>query len=210
MKKVILYAVIGLLAVAAVVGGAGYVGRERLQEDIAGKVLRFHVLANSDSEEDQQLKLAVRDAVGAFLRGRLAEAESLAECEEIVGENLNEIVTVARDTVAEAGYDYGVTAALEETDFPVKSYGIYTFPAGTYEALRIVIGSGEGQNWWCVMYPNLCFSGSVYETVDAEGEEKLKEVLSPDEYERILSEGDYKIRFKYFSFLNSCLERLSE
>ena len=167
-RKWIGYIGVGSLMCAALGCGILYTRQARLQQAISDKVLRFHVLANSDSEADQNLKLA------------------------------------------ENGYDYDVTAELEHTSFPVKNYGSYTFPAGDYEALRIVIGEGNGHNWWCVMYPNMCFSDSMYEVVDKEAGEKLREVLTTEEYEKVLAEGDYQVRMKYFSWLNPYLEKLAE
>jgi stage II sporulation protein R len=86
-------------------------------------------------------------------------------------------------------------------DFPEKNYGDYVFPEGNYRALRIVLGEGNGQNWWCVMYPNMCFSGSVYETVTEDADEALKEVLSEEEYRRIIFSGNYEIRSGALDFL---------
>ena len=183
---------------------------DMIQKGIGGKVVRFHVLANSDSEADQNLKLAVRDAVGSFMQEKLTAVENLEECEMVVRQSLGEIEEAAAETIAENGYDYDVTAELEHTSFPVKNYGSYTFPAGDYEALRIVIGEGNGHNWWCVMYPNMCFSDSMYEVVDKEAGEKLREVLTTEEYEKVLAEGDYQVRMKYFSWLNPYLEKLAE
>jgi stage II sporulation protein R len=127
-------------------------------------------------------------------------------CEEIVTAHLDEIVTIAEKVVAEEGYDYEVTAALKEVDFPVKTYGAYTFPAGKYEALKVTIGSGSGHNWWCVMYPNMCFSGSVYEVVEEDAGEALKEVLTKEEYEEVFSGGKVKVEFKYLTFLNELFD----
>lgn len=205
-KEWIGYIGIGILACAALLCGILYTRAARLQHDISEKVLRFHVLANSDDEEDQNLKLAVRDAVGSYMQKKLAGVDDLEECEQIVNENLDEIQEVAAETIAQNGYDYDVTAELEYTSFPVKSYGSYTFPAGEYEALRVVIGEGKGHNWWCVMYPNMCFSGSMYEVVDEQAGEKLREVLTTEEYEKVLAEGNYQIQWKYFSFLNPYLK----
>lgn len=137
-----------------------------MQRNMAQKVLRFHVLANSDSREDQALKLKVRDQVGTLMAEKLKDADSLEESERIVKANLNLIENCAADVISAEGYAYPVSAALENCTFPEKTYGTYTFPGGVYEALRVVIGSGEGHNWWCVMYPNLCFANSMYE-VDA-------------------------------------------
>ena len=205
-RKWIGYIGIGSLMCAALGCGILYTRQARLQQEISEKVLRFHVLANSDSEADQNLKLAVRDAAGSYMQKKLTGVEDLEECEQIVNGNLDEIQEVAAETIAQNGYDYDVTAELEYTSFPVKSYGSYTFPAGEYEALRVVIGEGKGHNWWCVMYPNMCFSGSMYEVVDEQAGEKLREVLTTEEYEKVLAEGNYQIQLKYFSFLNPYLK----
>lgn len=199
--KVVWYILVGMNLILLLLLGLQYGRNLRMQEDIAEKVLRFHVLANSDSREDQALKLAVRDAVGAEMAEVLAGAGDREACEKIINANLNRIKATAERVVEEWGLDYEVEAALEEVDFPVKTYGDYTFPAGKYEALRVVIGEGEGHNWWCVMYPNMCFSGSVYEVVDEEAEEKLREVLDEEEYETVLSSGDYEVRLKCLDFL---------
>jgi stage II sporulation protein R len=159
------------------------------------------VIANSDSEEDQNIKYEVRDAVGSYMKELLDGAVNEAECEEIVTLNVAEIKEHAEDTVINAGADYGVTVELADVDFPEKNYGDYVFPEGNYRALRIVLGEGNGQNWWCVMYPNMCFSGSVYETVTEDADEALKEVLSEEEYRRIIFSGNYEIRSGALDFL---------
>ena len=203
-KKVLCRVLMASLLVAAYFGKTCYIHRS-YQEDIAKRVLRFHVLANSDSQADQALKCAVRDRVGTMMAEKLQNADSLEESTDVVTENLQEIETCAANVIRENGYDYPVHAALETCAFPEKSYGDYTFPSGTYEALRVVIGSGEGHNWWCVMYPNLCFANSMYE-VDAFSGEKLREVLEPEEYAAVLESGNYKVRFKMLGFLNRVLE----
>lgn len=210
VRKWIGYIGVGSLMCATLGCGILYTRQARLQQAISDKVLRFHVLANSDSEADQILKLAVRDAVGSYMQEKLADVENLEECELVVRQSLGEIEEAAAEIIAENGYDYDVTAELEHTSFPVKNYGSYTFPAGDYEALRIVIGEGNGHNWWCVMYPNMCFSDSMYEVVDEEAGEKLRKVLTTEEYEKVLAEGGYQVRMKYFSWLNPYLEKLAE
>lgn len=172
------------------------------QQEISEKILRFHVRANSDSSDDQALKLKVRDAVGVHMQQELADVENLDECTRIVENELEEIVQTAREVVLQEGYDYPVTAEIGTTEFPVKTYGSYTFPAGNYQALNIVIGEGRGQNWWCVMYPNMCFHGAVYEVVDEDAEKSLRQVLSEDEYDAVLKSRRYQVRFKYLDFLN--------
>ncbi len=177
--------------------------KDRMQQDIAHKILRFHIRANSDSTDDQSLKLKIRDAVGAYMENKLVGVDGLAECSDVVENNLAAIVQIAEQVVLQEGYAYPVTAKVETVEFPEKTYGEYVFPAGDYLALNVVVGSGKGQNWWCVMYPNMCFHGAVYEVVTQDAKESLKRVLSEDEYDAVLKSGQYKIRFKYLDFLNS-------
>lgn len=179
---------------------------QQMQQEIAEKILRFHVRANSDSREDQTLKLKVRDAVGALMQQELAGVEDRSECGRIVQEHLTQVIQTAEQTVQQEGYTYPVTAQIETVEFPQKTYGNYTFPAGEYQALDVVIGSGKGQNWWCVMYPNMCFHGAVYEVVDDDAQQMLKKALSEDEYDAVLKSGKYRVRFKYLDFLNRFIE----
>lgn len=169
-----------------------------MQSSIAGKILRFHILANSDSDEDQEVKALVRDAVGRELEPLLAGAENRDETEALVQTHLHEVVETAETVLAENGFSYGAHAELVTTAFPVKSYGPFTFPAGDYRALRITLGNGEGHNWWCVLYPNMCFQGTVYEVTD-DGE-VLREVLSPEEYKKVFRSKKYRIRWKFLEY----------
>lgn len=205
-KKIVWYILVGMNVCLLLLMGMQYGKRQRIQESIAGKVLRFHVLANSDEVYDQELKLKVRDAVGAQMAELLSDAKSREECEQIIQRELDEIARTAQSVIKEEGYSYEAETFLREVQFPVKTYGDYTFPAGKYEALEVVIGEGEGHNWWCVMYPNMCFAGSVYEVVDEDAAEALQEVLSPEEYEKVLASGDYEVQFKYLTFLNALTE----
>lgn len=199
----------GMTVVTAVLFLGGIkIRQQSLQQGIAEKILRFHVLAASDTKEDQELKLKVRDAVGVYMEEELADALNKSESEELVRLHLGEIEAVAEQTIKEAGYDYPVTASLAYVEFPEKTYGAYVFPAGTYEALEVVIGEGKGHNWWCVMYPNLCFSGSVYEVVDEEAEERLREVLSTEEYEAVFSSGNVKVEWKSLAFFKDLVSDL--
>ena len=199
-KKSVIGYIIGILLMTVGVMG-GFYGRKKIvQEQIAEKVLRFHVLANSNSEEDQKLKLQVRDAIGGLLQEKMAQVENREECEKFITEWIPKIEQTAAAVIEENGYDYSVCARLEETDFPVKTYGAYTFPAGRYEALRVTIGEGAGENWWCVLYPNMCFENSMYEVVDERGEKALREVLDEKEYEAVLKGGNYQIRLRILDF----------
>lgn len=177
----------------------------RMQEEIAGKILRFHVIANSDSRQDQELKLKVRDAVGLYMKEEMKTVNNLGEAEQKAQDHLDEIEKIAQEVIKQEGKSYSVSALIGPVDFPVKTYGEYSFPAGTYEALEIVIGEGRGRNWWCVMYPNMCFQGSMYEVVDDEAQESLREVLTQEEYDSVIESGNYRVQFKYLPFLNQYL-----
>ena len=175
-------------------------GNDPLQPSIASKILRFHVLANSDTACDQAVKEEVRDAVGTYLQPVLEEADSLEETKQIVSEHMEQVIEVAKQTLMEQGFDYDVSARIAHIDFPEKTYGVYTFPKGEYEALQIVIGEGKGQNWWCVLYPNMCFKGSVFEVIEEEASESLKEVLNPWEYADVFDSGKVEFRFKFLEY----------
>lgn len=131
---------------------------EREQTRVSDSVLRLHVLANSDSAEDQSLKLMVRDAVLEEAKVILPEGSSVREAEQILSRNLERLAAAGAAVVEREGYDYPVSARLEDSWFPTKEYEDFALPAGQYRALRIVIGEGEGQNWWCVVFPPLCLA----------------------------------------------------
>ena len=205
LKRALFYGMLLLLLVFTVDSAKkAYEGR-RMQEDIAEKILRFHVRANSDGEADQALKLKVRDAVGKEMGELLQDAKTAEESSRIAREHFPEIIHIAKEVIRQEGYDYPVEVKLSSVEFPVKTYGSYTFPAGTYQALEVIIGAGMGHNWWCVMYPNMCFQGSMYEVIDEKAETSLQEVLTQEEYDSIIEDSDYKIQFKYLSFLNHYL-----
>ena len=174
----------------------------RLQQGISREVLRFHVLANSDSPEDQAVKLQVRDGVLEWLEEELTEEEmgDLALMEKKIGELLPQIQSLADRIVKENGMDYEARAQLGESLFPRKTYGNCTFPAGPYTALRLLLGKAEGQNWWCVLFPRLCFLDCVHAVVPEESQKQLQNVLTEEEYESLFDpmEDDYRIGFRYF------------
>lgn len=151
-----------LLGIACAMLCGAALGAE--QDLLADKVVRLHVVANSDSTEDQALKLQVRDAILAEATPDLA---GLERCEvlEALEQELPQIARVAAEVIGETGYTYPVTVTLEEERFPTKQYDDFALPAGDYTALRVQIGSGEGHNWWCVMFPPLCM-GSVEEVAE--------------------------------------------
>lgn len=130
-------------------------------QELSDKVVRLHVLANSDSEEDQALKLRVRDRILACTEPILTEAADRREAEALLQERLWELEEMAAGEIRANGYDYDVTIKLEDTMFPTREYEGFTLPAGRYLALRAVIGAGEGQNWWCVVFPPLCAAAAA-------------------------------------------------
>ena len=127
-------------------------------------LIRIHVLANSDSQADQQLKLQVKDAVVRYLQPQLEQSQSIEESRQIIQDQLPQIAQTATNTLRQAGSSYDVTLQYGHFDFPVKYYGSFSLPAGNYEALRILIGQGKGQNWWCVLFPPMCFTDSNVST----------------------------------------------
>ena len=175
---------------------------KEVQEGIAGKIFRLHVMANSNKEEDQELKLDVKKTVVDYLSRRLGSGADLEETREYVLENLPEIEQAALKTIEEQGKDYPISAVVEKTYFPDKTYGDCTFPAGEYEALNIRIGKGEGKNWWCVLYPSLCFIDDTWGIVSREKKEELREILTEEEFRAVLEDPEEKkkvrIGFKWF------------
>lgn len=158
-------------------------------EDIPNHVLRLHVLANSDSDADQALKLKVRDRIVAESAGLFDGASSRQDAEKIASENLQKLQDAAQDEVIRDGYQYPVRVYLTNMYFTTRQYDTVTLPAGTYDALRVEIGSGAGHNWWCVIFPPLCLPA-------AEKREDLKDVLNPNELRIVDGSGSYIVRFK--------------
>lgn len=163
---------------------------EREQTELSGSVLRLHVLANSDSEEDQALKLKVRDRILAQTQELVPEDAAVDEAERLLADSLEQLAQAGAQVVAAEGYDYPVTAELCEMWFPTRQYDSFSMPAGRYRALRVVIGEGKGQNWWCVVFPPLCLGASVRETALDSGMTAQQAALLLGE-----SEG-YVIKFK--------------
>lgn len=173
------------------------------EEKIYGSVVRLHVLANSDSEEDQTLKLQVRDAVLAYTSPLVIDSSSREETIAILQEELTKIQEIARQTVQECGYSYDVQVTLTLEDYPTRNYESMSFPAGEYVSLRVMIGEAEGQNWWCVLFPPLCL-GAASEQKDNE-EAFVAVGLNSDQY-KIITETDdtaYYLRFKLLELLQT-------
>ena len=200
MARIILFLAAGISVLLTVIlcRRADAAAQAEMQAHLAQEVLRFHVLANSDSDADQALKLKVRDSVLGFLEEAMPEMDDASRTAAWMREHIDEIESVSRETVAAEGAAYPVSAAVTTCWFPDRTYGDLTFPAGNYEALRVEIGAAEGHNWWCVLYPGLCFLDSANAVVPEEGREKLKNVLTEEEYSRITATSDFKVSWFFW------------
>ncbi|MGG7176945.1 stage II sporulation protein R [Clostridium paraputrificum] len=179
-------------------------------DEVKDILIRFHVIANSDTEADQNLKLKVRDKVIEYMYPLLKDSTSLDESRKIILDNKDKVNSIAQNVIKENGYAYESIAELSHENFPEKSYGNITLPQGNYEAFRIVIGSGSGRNWWCVMFPPLCFIDVTKGKVEEEGSkeeldeqiERAKEVEIEEnkQIDTEKKEEEPKIKFKIVEF----------
>lgn len=171
-------------------------------QNISSNVVRLHVVANSDSCADQELKLKVRDGITDYLKPFLKDVTDIREAKQIVKNNVDGIKAEAEKIIKKYGYTYNVTVNTGKFEFPTKNYENARFPKGNYHALKVVIGDGKGQNWWCVLYPQLCFS-SGNGTLSKQSDSLLKENLSKEEYSLITCKSKINFKFKIvelFSF----------
>ncbi len=162
------------------------------QEDISDKLIRLHVIANSDSDTDQELKLKVRDEILKYVSDLTEGCESIDDARCLVSDNLDELKNIANSVIAENGFDYTSRAELSEVYFPTRVYDSFSLPAGDYNALRIHLGRGEGKNWWCVLFPPLCVSAA-----EAETDDYLKESGMTDEEISLITSDETEYRFKF-------------
>lgn len=169
-------------------------------------IVRFHVRANSDSEEDLALKYEVRDAVLAELADDLETVEDDGAALRYIMQKLPDIRKAARAVVDEAGYDYTISAYIVREEFPIREYGELVLPAGTYRALRVDIGAAKGENFWCMLYPMMCYTMDAGAVVDSEDTEKLAQALDEESYEKLFVKreakpGDVKVKLKILEWL---------
>ena len=164
--------------------------------DISESVFRLHVIANSDSFEDQNLKYKVRDNLIDYMNNLCINTTSKDQAIQIANEHINDFISIAENTIKENGFDYKVSIEIDNFYFPKKDYGDITLPEGMYDALKVKIGKAEGQNWWCVMFPPLCFVNISSGIVPDDSKELLKENLTDDEYSIITKENSSQIKFK--------------
>jgi stage II sporulation protein R len=187
---------------------------ENVNAGLSQNLVRLHVIANSDSDADQALKLKVRDAIIDYMKTELKDSKDVNETKSIITADLKNIEKISSDVIKENSSNYGVKASLGNYDFPTKTYGDITLPAGEYQALRVVIGNGAGKNWWCVLFPPLCFVDATHGAIPDSVKQDLKSSLTDEEYKLITTaENDedipIKIRFKIVDFLEGTKVKVS-
>ncbi|KGG80133.1 stage II sporulation protein R [Caloranaerobacter azorensis H53214] len=212
-KKILSFGLVFVLLIVSIIVFLSDVYENR--ESYKNKLIRFHVIANSDSPEDQQLKFKVRDKIIKEMNSKFEKASSLDESKKIILDNLDTIEYIAEKQIRELGKNYDVSVKFGEYDFPTKSYGNFTLPAGKYQAVRVVIGDGKGKNWWCVMFPPLCFIDITHGITNDKIKEELKGVLTEEEYNMIVNangnkEIPLKLKFKVVELLEKSKLRFAK
>lgn len=183
-----------------------YTYAEDVNAGLSQNLVRLHVVANSDSPEDQALKLKVRDGIIEYMKGQLAESKDINETRSIINNNLKNIEDISNQIIKKNNSSYSVKASMGNYSFPTKTYGDIALPAGEYQALKVVIGKGEGANWWCVLFPPLCFVDATHGAIPESVKADLKNTLTAEEY-KIITTADnsddipVKVRFKVVEFL---------
>ena len=168
-----------------------------VSSNIEDRVFRLHVLANSDSKEDQNLKYKVRDALIEYMNTISKNVTSKEEVISIAKEHKEDFYKIAKDVISQNGFSYDVNIRIGNFPFPTKQYGDISLPSGNYDAMRVEIGDSLGQNWWCVMFPPLCFVDVTSGIVPDESKEIIKENLSTEEYNLISDTENNEIKFKF-------------
>lgn len=183
-----------------------------ISSNLSESVFRLHVIANSDSEEDQNLKLKVRDSLLEYMNSLSTTEMTKTEVMEIANSHLEDFNNIATEVILSEGYNYPVNVSIGKCDFPTKNYGDVSFPAGNYDALRVQIGNSEGHNWWCVMFPPLCFVDVSSGVVPDSSKEILKDSLDNEEYEIITadssSNNNSTIKFKIVEIVQQLKSRI--
>jgi stage II sporulation protein R len=169
-----------------------------VSSDISDSVFRLHVIANSDSQEDQNLKYKVRDALLEYMNTLCSSEFSKEEAMNIAENHIDDFSNIAQDIVTQNGYDYPINVSIGKYNFPTKEYGDVSLPAGNYDALRVEIGSASGHNWWCVMFPPLCFVDVSSGVVPESSKELLQDGMSEEEYDLLTKSSDNsELNFKF-------------
>ena len=170
---------------------------QSISTDISNNLFRLHVIANSDSKEDQDLKYIVRDKLIEYMNSLIPNCKNKQEVINIAYSHIDDFKQIAQDTVKANGFDYDVNVEIGNFEFPTKHYGDISLPAGFYDALRVKIGKATGQNWWCVMFPPLCFVDVTSGVVPEESKKDLEDNLSDEEFALISDNKSQEIQFKF-------------
>jgi stage II sporulation protein R len=191
-----IFLIIGLILLYTLILSISYA--KSVSSEIKDTVFRLHVLANSDENHDQELKLKVRDKIVEYLNENITPETSKDDVTNFVSKNIETIKEISKNVIEENGYSYDVNIYIGNFDFPTKEYGDVSLPAGNYDGMRVVIGNGDGQNWWCVLFPPLCFVSPTNGVVDEGSKETLEESLDDETYNIIANNDDApkKIKFK--------------
>lgn len=173
------------------------VSSEKVSAGISKEVLRLHVVANSDSKEDQEVKYKVRDEIIKYMQTISSDCKTKEEAINVLNESLASVAEISKNVLKENGFNYDVKVEIGNFSFPTKTYGDVALPAGDYDALKVTLGKGEGQNWWCVMFPPLCFVDVSSGIVPEESKEILKDNLDEEEYDVIVvDDNEVNVKFK--------------
>ncbi|MCX7715076.1 MAG: stage II sporulation protein R [Clostridia bacterium] len=207
MKKVICSIAIGfLVAIFAAIYSSD------VQANLSNNLVRLHIIANSDSETDQEIKLKVRDRIIYEMSDCFSSGQSTQECKTIIQSNIDRITEIANDELKKNNLPYTATAVYGNFEFPTKVYENITLPPGKYEAVRVILGNGYGKNWWCVMFPPLCFVDETKGSMDAESNEMLEQNLNDQSYEIITnadpSHLDVEVKFKIVEIMQKAKQDL--
>lgn len=173
---------------------------DKTEDSISENIIRLHVIANSDSEDDQHLKIAVRDAIIEKVGAVFEDNKGKQDAESKICAHINEIKDIADEVVLQWGYDYDVKVEFGKSDFPTKTYGNITLPAGSYDALKVIIGDGEGKNWWCVLFPPLCFVDAATAYAPLESQMMLKDTMDNETYQMITGGGELPVKVKFKAY----------
>lgn len=199
--KYIIFLVI-LLGLFLLVSAVSYAST--ISKDLSENFFRLHILANSDSKEDQELKLKVRDAVISYMETLSYEGLTKNEAVILTTEHLEDFKNIAKQVIEENNYNYDVNLEVGNFYFPTKEYGNISLPAGFYDGLKIEIGEANGQNWWCSLFPPLCFVDISSGVIDEAAENELKENLSDEEFAIITGDSEeVKLKFKLLELLSN-------
>lgn len=167
-----------------------------LQKDISKKIIRFHVIGNSNTEYDQSLKLHIKNAIVQELEPILYNVDNISSARKIIYKNLPLINHIAKRELIKHNLSYSVKTTMSTRFFPIKQYGDMTLPEGEYESVCVELGNAAGKNWWCVLYPSLCFIDCTYSVLPSESKDKLSKVLTSDEYNYIINDKTTTIHYK--------------